>query len=511
MTIYIREPNRGKSSETAILPVLLTLGGSALLLGTALAIFPPDVVIGIVLAPLFLAVAWSFPGLAILFIFAVLYGIVPNTVVPSVSAVGGQFRGEDFFVVALFLVLLMKRIGHPMPSFGGFRPFVAPLLFLFVLTTISFANAMFIQGTGLKPIFQETRYFFYWLMAPMVVIAIDTRPKLSRFVVGIMIVALLVALGAIILQTTGVLLVNPGQHITTLSTLDQKMGGIVRNKASGSEFVVFALFLISARYLLKLNGLAMGMLLSGVLAFEILSTFTRSLWGASILGMVLMGWWLGPRYLLKVAVAGTALAVASIALVSVLKPELLGAVVARASSVGTEVQRGSSLEYRRIEARNVVNQLSAHPFGIGLGARVHNKFNHIMDDNLMKYVHNGYLYLTVKLGILAIIFPIWLAWVFYRQSRAVLASRPASSDRALVVSLMATLVMLYVFAMTEPEWMNHEAIALIATLIGLLAAVTNISRRDKLEQAESAESYAPPVPKFRQEPRLGPRLTPANL
>lgn len=461
----------------------------ALMIGVTLAV-SYEIAIGILLAPLFLIVAWSAPEVALLGVFAILFGIVPATVVPSLPVAGGQIRGEDFFLFTLFLMLLLKRAAQPAISFGGFRPFAGPLIFLLILTIISLVNALYIQDNGIKPILQEARFFYFWLLAPMAVIAIDSRARLNRFLIGVGVTALLVSIGVVLLQTTGFELFK-GDELTNraLITLDKAISGVVRAVPPGTFFVALILFLVVARYLLKENGLLFTFAIVPLLAFEIISTFGRALWGGITIGLLLLGFSLGLRALAKMAIAGVIAGVAAVGFISIVKPQLLTAAYARAFSIEKEVERGSSLEYRYVENRSALGKIAENPLGIGLGGMVHRKFHMAMDDNTRRYVHNGYLYMVVKLGVIAIVFPIWLTWRFYRQSRNVLRNASSKGDHALVVSLAASLVMVIIGNMVEPEWMSVPGVAFIALLVGLLAAVTNISRAERAVEDKKAERF----------------------
>ncbi len=481
MAAFVSGNSRDSSSPTLVIVAAL---GLALLLGAMLAIFPFEIVIAVVLAPVFLAVAWVLPELAILVILAVLIGIVPASMVPSIPVAGGQLRGEDFFVVVLFLILLLKKVGQP-AGLGGFRPFAAPLIFLLVLAVVSFINALFFEQNGLKSILQEARFFFFWLLAPLIVLAINSRPKLNRALVALGVLALIVSIAAIITQATGVEVFKSSSQ--DLITLDKSFSGQIRTGGHGTNFVVFMFFLVVARFLLNQTGLIVAALLATIFALEIIGTFGRGLWATTLMGLFLIGWWLGTRNLLKMVLTGTVVAAVALAAMSVIKPDFLAAAATRAFSFQKEVDKGSSLSYRYTENRNVIERLSEQPLGIGLGGMVHPKFNSIMDDNLRRYVHNGYLYLAAKLGVVALIFPFWLAWRFYRQSRTMLSDNPIDSDRALIVALLAAFALIMVVSTIQPEWMYQEGVAFIAMLVGLLAVLVNIRRGEASMETLSNE------------------------
>jgi len=481
MATFVSGDSRDSSSPTL---VILAALGLALLLGAMLAIFRYEIVIAVVLAPVFLTVAWVLPELAILVILAVLIGIVPASMVPSLPVAGGQLRGEDFFVIVLFFSLLLKKVGQP-AGLGGFRPFAAPLIFLLVLAIISFINALFFEHNGLKSILQEARFFFFWLLAPLIVLAINSRRKLNRALVALGVLALIVSVAAIITQATGVEVFESSSQ--DLITLDKSFSGQIRTGGRGTNFVVFMFFLIVARFLLKQTGVIVAALFGTIFALEIIGTFGRGLWATTLLGLFLIGWWLGTRNLVKMVLAGTAIAAVALAAISVIKPDFLAAAATRAFSFQEEVKEGSSLNYRYTENRNVIQRLSKQPLGIGLGGMVHPKFNSIMDDNLRRYVHNGYLYLAAKLGVVALIFPFWLAWRFYKQSRAMLSDKPIDSDRALIIALLAAFVLIMVVSTIQPEWMYHEGVAFISTLVGLLAVLVNIRRSEAGTEMISTE------------------------
>jgi O-antigen ligase len=161
-------------------------------------------------------------------------------------------------------------------------------------------------------------------------------------------------------------------------------------------------------------------------------------------------------------------------------PNATSAVVNRALSVKEEIAQGHSFKRRSLENEYAVRSLVSSPIlGLGLGARYKPYSWENAWEGEHRYIHNSFLYLAVKLGILA---PLLALLVLYRITLAARDARRkslVSSDRALMDSTtVGFLTPALVTAFTQPEWMSYAGVAFMATMLGLFVALRAIAQSE---------------------------------
>ncbi|MCD4750252.1 MAG: hypothetical protein K8R59_12850 [Thermoanaerobaculales bacterium] len=161
-----------------------------------------------------------------------------------------------------------------------------------------------------------------------------------------------------------------------------------------------------------------------------------------------------------------------------------------ASLLGTlrtgDVQQDATLAFRWLEAGRIIESISdsgwiERLFGHGLGATVHldvfgydNRGNWVYfgDEN---YLHNWYLFLVFKLGILGafLVLGAVASWLTFTIGK--LRSAHLMSDRAFPAAATAAWVAYLIWSMTSPEILDFR----VAPLWGWLLAATAASGRER--------------------------------
>jgi O-antigen ligase len=89
-------------------------------------------------------------------------------------------------------------------------------------------------------------------------------------------------------------------------------------------------------------------------------------------------------------------------------------VILRAESL-TAGQKIHNVEARMIENKFAIEEILAHPiFGIGF-TRHYRPQIYGPNDNLQWYLHNGYLWILLKMGILGLIPFLWFSYIFVKR------------------------------------------------------------------------------------------------
>ncbi len=194
-----------------------------------------------------------------------------------------------------------------------------------------------------------------------------------------------------------------------------------------------------------------------------LVTYERTIWGATVIGCVVVAFALrrGER---RGAVRWPALAAGLVLAFTALGAGSLTAATGRVESLMT-LGSDNSVTSRVVESRAVLREIRRAPaLGSGLGASVTWGERNVFATTTTTYVHEGYLWLAWKLGVpLAALVVALVALAAFRRT-------PRSQDllwRVAQVGCRASLVALFVVCVTFPVF---DALGITA-VIGVLTAV----------------------------------------
>jgi len=434
----------------------------------------PPLVLGIGLAPVAIAAAVWWPPFGLVLLLALVYSVVPA---PPLPLLGGTVQSSDLALLGLAAVLAARAVRSPEPLFGrNGRVLLLPLALLAALAAVSLVHALVVQPTATRDVLAEARHFLYWLLAPMVVLALREAVAWRRFVLALIALGLIIAAIAALQSVLGIQVMRG--RVEALETLGQYYGGVVRTITPGIYLAVFALLALAARYALGASSLLVAGALMVLPAIAIVFGFGRAIWAAALAALALLLVGLGPLRGLKLGFVALLGGLLATTILLFAKPAVLDAVVDRAISLPTEVDRGSSFAWRRLENEYAVKALARSPLlGIGLGGDYKPVLNHALRPEQTRHLHNGYLYLLLKLGVLAAIVPVWLALACAVLMRRAWNAAPRPADRAAAAACFAAFMVPMLTSFTQPEWMTYTGVATLALFAGLLAAAANFAER----------------------------------
>jgi hypothetical protein len=194
----------------------------------------------------------------------------------------------------------------------------------------------------------------------------------------------------------------------------------------------------------------------------LLLTYERTFWAATVVACAVVALRSGPAARRAALRWGAVGAVVLVALLTV-----LGETQTAVQRLVTVVDYGTdqSLEYRKVETRNVLDAIAARPVtGSGLGATITWGKQGVFGTQTTPFSHNGYAWLAWKLGLpVAILLLVLIGWIALRRApplreKELLALRAGSQ---------AALLALLLIGATFPPF---NAFGITAAM-GLLAAV----------------------------------------
>lgn len=447
---------------------------------------------------------------SILLVIAVFFGYIIPTIKIEVTLVGlfgliiiiGALR-FPIIVIGLLTLVFCDVI----PFYKGARPFFATILIsiLFVLFIntinnqklriqtvprllliswfiilasgiISAIYGWFFRNNFTWYVLSELQVFLIWLFTPAILMTFKTKST-KKLIYFMFFMGFLVAIATIFQNFTGISIA--GGQIDELNNAGRISTGVVRTPAAGKLFLQFSL-LYSISYLCsndsKEHNKFFLWALAGLTAFSLLLTFGRAVWGSTVFGLLLASILLGKTNFWKTIMLITISTTFTAILIFSIKPELIDAIVDRVISVQREGGSQTSLGWRKLENEYAKQKIYSNPLlGIGLGGEYRPGY---IDPNAFQerthYIHNGYLYLMLKLGAWSVCLPILLSSIATMLGVKAMKNCRTCFERTSIATTTAMFWVSCFLMFTQPEWFNLPSIAFLAVNLALLISILKI-------------------------------------
>lgn len=465
--------------------------------------------------------AMVFAALAIRFTLreATLYGLIfltnsaftDSAFLPRLPFGGGNFFLSDAWLLAAALLAFFsgRRAGGLLP--GLYRKY-----FLVFGGTILIAALIGLRhGAEPRYVLRELHYLPYYPLTMILVLhavrSLKEQGRLLKFVTAIVVVS---ALGSFLQLAVG-------DHFQFMSytspafSLEGEQTGVLR-VVPPSQWL-FLVFLVAALGTYALWRRKRG-LMSGVLTFVLLALFlaySRNYLIALATGIAVVvllktkGWKSRLRQAALVF-AGSCVAFFVLSLaIQRIAPNYWSAFEDRIISSFTPAESDAVWQFgsRLYEIEMAIEHIGQHPIlGIGPGAIYRDvlPFEYQQTDisenpdDAAHYMHNTYLYMWMKYGLLGALAAGWLAIHFLQRARS-LASR-GGPEASLSIGIIASFAALAASNLVSPSFIDSAA---APTLVGLMAGLVEVGHR----QLVHSELRSGPRT-FR--PQAGPILKPAD-
>ena len=446
---------------------------ACVLVGLMVAVLPYWFIIAVAVVPIFFVlVAWRLEY-GVLAVLALVSGILHEAFLPSFSFLRA---GDLSFFAVVAITLANGRTlskGFQRSEIKLWIPFVAFLL----LVPVSVVHAYFLLGLPPKDVFGEGRHLMFLLLFPLTVAVLNTKERVRRFILGLLLIGVLFSLGQIVQSFLHVRIFGDSGRLVIAQTLDVKSYDATISNTGGLNIIMLVLFTSAGWYVLKEIKTFKFLSLSALCAVGILLTFGRTTWGVTLLGLAVVMYLLGLRKsgrMLVWSLVGSSLA---FALLIAVKPAMLDALVVRATSIEKEIEYGSSAAWRYYEAEQVLPQVAANPvLGLGLGAAYRRPARSDALPEQVRYIHNGYLYMASKLGVPALALFIWCVGMILLWSWRGARTEPDPRSRGVHAAICAGVLGVLLASITEPHLMRDSSLAFLGVLAGLTVALQRHAR-----------------------------------
>ncbi len=446
---------------------------SCVIVGLMVTLLPYWFVIATALVPIFfLLLAWRLEY-GLLAVLALVSGIAHEAFLPSI----GFLRAGDlsFFAVLAITLFSGRKLSTGFDK-GELKLWVPFVLFL-ALVPVSVVHAYFFRGVPPKDVLGEGRHLMFLLLFPMALMVLDTPERLRRFVTGLVVLGLLFSVGQILQGIFHVRVFGDSGRLVVAETLDVRSYEATVSNTGGLNIIILVIFIAAGWYALKAIKTFRFLALASLSAVGILLTFGRTTWGSVLLGMAVVVALLGVRNSGKMLMWSLVGAVLAFSTLIAVKPAMLDAFVARATSVGKEIEYGSSAAWRYYEAAQVMPQIAANPLrGLGLGAAYRAPARSDALPEQVRYIHDGYLYLASKLGIPALALLLWCLGVVMAFSWQGARTAHDARARGVHAAVCASVIGILLASITEPHLMRDSSLAFIGITAGIVVAMRRYER-----------------------------------
>jgi len=487
-TLGPRAPRRSMAGVALIAGAVLL----AVLGGLASALLPWWLIMALLIMPVLLVLGITLPELSLAVMFILICGLVPERFAPQISVGPGVIKAHELAILLMAaLAFIRAQMGSPFKSYWvWFRP----VLLFFALTGTAVVVGK-LNGASFKDAFSEARAMIAWLILFTVVSLVRNETQLRRLITGVVFVGVLVALALVAQFATGKSFIQ-NARVETLVTMNQANPDVIRSLAGGGiYFVVFSGLLLLGRMMTRSIATWLALPLVALLLAGLVVTFGRGVWVATAFVALIMSYRLAKLKGLAALVAAAVVSGAvGLALLASFKPAVIEVAVDRVLSTTQEtLGHNTSLGWRAEETRFALQRLLQSPLvgaGMGVPYKPVTRMNGITvtesDEVLTRYIHNAYLGLWLKFGILGPLAAAWFAWGSVRRGLHVMRASTEPQYKALAAAALAALLVPIIVSVTQPEWLTQTGIAFFALMPAVLIVLHRVQSNEEAPAAESA-------------------------
>ena len=371
----------------------------------------------------------------LLLLLAFATSLIPGDLNLSVRLAVVNVYVTDLLFMPLLAVLLLRLLLR-----DGWRwrstPLDLPLLLFLGATVSGMLTASLTRGVPLADTTYEAHFLLYYVAFFLVTNMVRRPEQLRRLVIGGFAIALLVAL-TIVVQGLGVAI--PFVSASILRTDE----GVIRMFHPGGSLLFHSLIVVTCYLLLAGAETRLLPIVSagGLLAVALAMGLSRNTLIAAAVGLLVGVIILRGRHLSRLMVPGILL-LAIIGAVLWLETNGQSSFLGRyLEAYGTRVSRmlsgdlltdADTLNWRLREVEYAVPLVRENPvLGIGLSVPYRPPF--YVTDPLTRYIHNSYLWLWLKTGLVGLVAFLWLSYRFLTRSLRLWQGNSSDLMQALVL------------------------------------------------------------------------------
>jgi O-antigen ligase len=447
---------------------------AGILLGVASFALGPFLVLMGLIGVLLVSLAFIAPEIVVLIMLAFVLELIPAQLNPSISLLVGHFFVTDLLLIVLLLVIMLRYVADR--TWHRTRTPLDQLLLLFcVLAIIGLVNSVLNHGVRFDHATPEARVFLYYLLFFAVTNLIKTRDQLVRLIVGILFVAAVVAgsmavqaiLGRAVFAANGpavdgetlVRAFNPG-FVACYVALTVLICDTGLRKDHRSRLVNYLLILLLGLGLV--TTLARNLLIAGAISLSVLFVLLHQRDRSR----------LGGRLLILAGIALFGMAALLLFGGEFRLLQYLSAYSDRASRMfsGTILSSRENVLIRWDEVEYAWQQITKHPI-LGIGFTTPYRPPFYLGDKGTYYIHNAYLWIWLKTGLLGLAAFLGLSFRFLQRGFQHWRDADDSFLRAAMLGFTLAYLGMMITNLVAPSFVENWNAAIFAVIMGIGEAI----------------------------------------
>lgn len=350
------------------------------------------------------------------------------------------------------------------------------LWFLFFVLCCSSVIQNIVQGEDIVKWFRELLFFVpYFLFLPFRE-SLEKNRKTTLIAMGVGFLSLSVFIG-----------IDNLFHYKQAASIAVYAWELLAGRQATTEplFVTGLLFAVSSYlYMCEIKLKVMFLLLAAFYSTVLILTFSRGYWFGAAVGIIVLLILLErkPRKELIFTIIGIVSVVVIIFLTAFgnYGTTVLDVVGNRVGGQSLNVIQDPSLHARYNETRSVIQYISMNPiigYGLGSSFRFLNPIQGAMQE--VNYVHNGYLFLWLKLGIVGLSLFLLTYMYYLWDAVKIIYKHRNSFDYFLHCTIISLLIAMLAISITSPQFISRDSILIIATCWALIGASKYDSEKEQ--------------------------------
>lgn len=456
----------------------------AVFFGILSVILPWWMLVAFFIIPVLGVLTLKFPEQGIVALLFITSGLIPSALTPQLSIGPGKILTSDMLIIMMMGLLFFKALNEK-SYLRGYFYWITPVVALIGLTIVGVVVGKFFYGAPIKDVLQEARVQIGWLVVLLVVYFTYEHKSFDRLIRGLIFLGFVLACAVIAQFITGKQFIE-NARVENLMTLTTVYSDVTRSTAGGAIYLIlFPLFYLLARVITKSVNPVWGLPMIAILASAVVVSFGRGIWLASLFSALILAYFLSSgKGVIKVSfivAIGVTISLVSLAAV---KPKIIDVAYERVLSTASEGGSNSSLGWRFIEANYAYEKIISSPVvGIGYGTpyKPYMRLSGTESDiALMRYIHNSYLGIWLKLGFIGLVVVFWIIWNSIRNGVKLISQTSTPELKAVAASLVASFITPVITSFTQPEWLTITGVTFFSVMIGMLVTVDRFVHDEKM-------------------------------
>lgn len=486
------QPQLSNRLVTSILFVAIGVGVS---LGIVSAFLPPYLVLVGIGGILYIAIAWSWPEIALLAILFFTSTIFDIYALPSIPIGVGNLIVSDILIFTLIGIIFLRVI-YWSSSYLIHTPLDFPLLAFYVTAILATVIGIYNSRITFNLSLGEVRVVNFYLTFFVVTNLVRSEKQLYRLYNGLIFLATFAAVVMIIqyvLGSSAQLLGSASSilygRVETLNTAGTVSYGVERILPPGQALILPAFICLAVQMIFdKTSRFAIHLVRLSIVGIGVLLTFNRSFWTASFLALLMVSVLISARDKVKyakivfwVVVVGVLLVAPFLSVKGGKVEKLANGIMIRMSTLfNPDTAKEQSLAYRYIENEYFYPQIEAHPFfGLGLGASYRPDDRRINSSGTY-YIHNGHFWVMLKTGLMGYFFFTWMWIGFIKRSLQNWRQISNRFQKGIVLSVGVLAFGMLFVAVVAPIFRDWFWAPVIGVVFGMGEVITKLNRDHSL-------------------------------